>query len=160
MLAELGGLYLALWQAPEGAQLTIVHDYKGVADWMEGRWKAQDPIVTAVSARRCGVKAAPVPLRSSSSPSPSAVLLTLGADKLILDPRQDRQLVAIAGRDTSVARCSKQGQASGAQTHPSSTLCECSGPHTPHSHPHSPAAFASSLASKRMSMPARMSSPS
>lgn len=48
VLAELGGLYLALWQAPEGAQLTIIHDYKGVADWMEERSKAKDPIVKAV----------------------------------------------------------------------------------------------------------------
>lgn len=48
VLAELAGLYLALWQAPEEAHLSIVHDYKGVGDWMEGRWKAKDPVVKAV----------------------------------------------------------------------------------------------------------------
>lgn len=48
ILAELGGLYLALWQAPEKSQLSIVHDYKGVAEWMEGRWKTSDSVHEAV----------------------------------------------------------------------------------------------------------------
>jgi hypothetical protein len=48
VLAELGGLYLALWQAPASSELTIVHDYEGVAAWLEGRWKAKDPVVRAV----------------------------------------------------------------------------------------------------------------
>lgn len=48
ILAELGGLYLALWQAPANAELTIVHDYKGVAAWMEGRWKANEHVLKAI----------------------------------------------------------------------------------------------------------------
>lgn len=48
VLAELGGLYLALWQAPARTELTVVHDYEGVAAWLEGRWKARDPVVRAV----------------------------------------------------------------------------------------------------------------
>lgn len=48
VLAELGGLYLALWQAPAKVALTIVHDYEGVAAWLQGRWKAKDSVVKAV----------------------------------------------------------------------------------------------------------------
>ena len=48
VLSELGGLYLALWQAPAGRRLTIVHDYSGVAEWMEDRWKMKDPTVGSI----------------------------------------------------------------------------------------------------------------
>ena len=48
VLAELGGLYLALWQAPSKGKLTIVHDYEGVSAWLEGRWSAKDPVVKAI----------------------------------------------------------------------------------------------------------------
>ena len=48
VLAELGALHLALRLAPEAAALTVVHDYEGVGAWMEGRWRARDPIVTDV----------------------------------------------------------------------------------------------------------------
>lgn len=51
VLAELGGLYLALWQAPEKAALRIVHDYQGVSAWLEGRWRANDPVVKSVVER-------------------------------------------------------------------------------------------------------------
>jgi ribonuclease HI len=51
VLAELGGLYLALWQAPANSALTIVHDYEGIAAWMTGKWKANEPVVKAVVAR-------------------------------------------------------------------------------------------------------------
>ncbi len=50
VLAELGALYLALRLAPEGASLTIVHDYEGVGAWMTGRWKTRDPLVTEIIA--------------------------------------------------------------------------------------------------------------
>jgi ribonuclease HI len=50
VLAELAALYLALTLVPEGAAVTVVHDYEGVGAWMEGRWKANDPIVAAVVA--------------------------------------------------------------------------------------------------------------
>ncbi len=33
---------------PPDTALTVVHDYKGVGAWMEGRWKTKDRIVTAV----------------------------------------------------------------------------------------------------------------
>ena len=49
VLAELGALYLALSRAAPGA-LTVVHDYQGVAAWMEGRWRTKDPIVAEVVA--------------------------------------------------------------------------------------------------------------
>lgn len=48
ILAELGGLYLALWQAPERASLSIVHDYEGVAKWMKDEWKIKDAVSEAV----------------------------------------------------------------------------------------------------------------
>jgi len=50
VLAELAALYLALKLCPEGAAVTVVHDYEGVGAWMEGRWKAKDPVVAAVVA--------------------------------------------------------------------------------------------------------------
>lgn len=50
ILAELGGLYLALWQAPEKAMLSIVHDYEGVAKWMKDEWKIKDAVLEAVIA--------------------------------------------------------------------------------------------------------------
>ena len=48
VLAELGGLYLALWQAPANSAITIVHDYEGVASWMTGKWKANETVVRAI----------------------------------------------------------------------------------------------------------------
>ncbi len=48
--AELGGLYAALGLAPAGAALTVVHDYEGVGAWLEGRWKAKDPVVAEIVA--------------------------------------------------------------------------------------------------------------
>jgi hypothetical protein len=48
ILAELTALYLALTLVPEGASVTIVHDYEGISAWMEGRWKAKDPVVSAL----------------------------------------------------------------------------------------------------------------
>jgi ribonuclease HI len=50
VLAELAALYRALAEAPAGRGITIVHDYEGVGAWIEGRWKAKDPIVAAVVA--------------------------------------------------------------------------------------------------------------
>jgi ribonuclease HI len=50
VLAELGALHLLLRIVPEGASLTVVHDYEGVGAWMEGRWQARDAIVAAVVA--------------------------------------------------------------------------------------------------------------
>jgi viroplasmin and RNaseH domain-containing protein len=48
ILAELGALYAALHEAPAGSVLTVVHDYEGVGAWLEGRWKAKNPIVAEV----------------------------------------------------------------------------------------------------------------
>jgi ribonuclease H-related protein len=54
VLAELAALYQALREAPAGRAITIVHDYEGVGAWLEGRWKAKDPMVAAVvAACRC-----------------------------------------------------------------------------------------------------------
>jgi ribonuclease HI len=50
VLAELGALYLALRLAPEGAALTVVHDYEGVGAWMTDRWKTRDPLVAELVA--------------------------------------------------------------------------------------------------------------
>jgi ribonuclease HI len=50
ILAELGGLYAALKAVPAGSTLTVVHDYEGVGAWLEGRWKAKNPIVAEVVA--------------------------------------------------------------------------------------------------------------
>ena len=48
VLAELAALYLALRLVPEGASLTVVHDYEGVGAWMTGRWKTKDPLVAEI----------------------------------------------------------------------------------------------------------------
>jgi len=48
VLAELGALHLLLRIAPENSRLTVVHDYEGIAAWMEGRWRTNDPIVAEV----------------------------------------------------------------------------------------------------------------
>lgn len=48
VLSELGGLYLALWQAPAKREMTIVHDYEGIGAWMTGKWKTKEPVVTAI----------------------------------------------------------------------------------------------------------------
>jgi len=48
ILSELAALYLALTLSPEGATVTIVHDYEGVGAWMEGRWKTKDATVAAL----------------------------------------------------------------------------------------------------------------
>jgi hypothetical protein len=44
----LAGLYLALWQAPATATLTIVHDYQGVAKYFEGSWKTRGATLKGV----------------------------------------------------------------------------------------------------------------
>ena len=48
ILAELGALYAALGESPRGSALTVVHDYEGVGAWLQGRWKAKNPIVAEV----------------------------------------------------------------------------------------------------------------
>ena len=50
VLAELAALHLALRLLPEGAAVTIVHDYEGVGAWLEGRWRAKDPLVAEIVA--------------------------------------------------------------------------------------------------------------
>jgi ribonuclease HI len=50
VLAELAALHLALRLVPEGAAVTVVHDYEGVGAWLEGRWRAKDPLVAEVVA--------------------------------------------------------------------------------------------------------------
>jgi hypothetical protein len=50
VLAELAGLHLGLRIVPEGAALTVVHDYEGVGAWMEGRWRTKDPLVAEIVA--------------------------------------------------------------------------------------------------------------
>jgi ribonuclease HI len=50
ILAELGGLHAALAASAPGSALTVVHDYEGVGAWLEGRWKAKNPIVAEVVA--------------------------------------------------------------------------------------------------------------
>jgi ribonuclease HI len=50
ILAELGGLYAAIRKTPPGSAVTVVHDYEGVGAWLEGRWKAKNPIVADVVA--------------------------------------------------------------------------------------------------------------
>jgi ribonuclease HI len=48
ILAELGALYAALEDTAPASALTVVHDYEGVGAWLEGRWKAKNPIVADV----------------------------------------------------------------------------------------------------------------
>jgi len=50
VLAELAALHLALRMLPEGAAVTIVHDYEGIGAWLEGRWRANDPLVAEIVA--------------------------------------------------------------------------------------------------------------
>ena len=48
VLAELAALHLALRLFPEGTAVTVVHDYEGVGAWLEGRWRAKDPLVAEI----------------------------------------------------------------------------------------------------------------
>jgi len=50
VLAELAALHLALRMLPEGAAVTIVHDYEGIGAWLEGRWRAKDSLVAEIVA--------------------------------------------------------------------------------------------------------------
>jgi hypothetical protein len=50
ILAELGGLHAAVRKLSPGSAVTVVHDYEGVGAWLEGRWKAKNPIVAEVVA--------------------------------------------------------------------------------------------------------------
>jgi ribonuclease HI len=50
IVAELAALYHALRAIPPGTAVTVVHDYEGVGAWLEGRWKTNDPLVTALVA--------------------------------------------------------------------------------------------------------------
>jgi ribonuclease HI len=50
VLAELAALYLALRLVPEGAAVTVVHDYEGIGAWMDGRWRTKDPVVAEIVA--------------------------------------------------------------------------------------------------------------
>jgi hypothetical protein len=38
ILAEMAAFYRALLDIPAGTSFTVVHDYKGVASWMQGHW--------------------------------------------------------------------------------------------------------------------------
>ena len=50
VLAELAALHLALRLLPEGAAVTVVHDYEGIGAWLEGRWRARDLLVAEIVA--------------------------------------------------------------------------------------------------------------
>jgi ribonuclease HI len=50
VLAELAALHLALRLLPEGAAVTVVHDYEGVGAWLDGRWQAKDPLIAEIVA--------------------------------------------------------------------------------------------------------------
>jgi hypothetical protein len=50
VLAELAALHLALRLVPQGAAVTVVHDYEGVGAWLEGRWRTKDALVADVVA--------------------------------------------------------------------------------------------------------------
>jgi ribonuclease H-related protein len=45
ILAELAALYYAIQHCAPGTALTLVHDYDGLAHWMQGRWQIRDPLV-------------------------------------------------------------------------------------------------------------------
>jgi len=46
VLAATTGLYKALDHIAPGTELTVVHDYEEVAVWLDGHWKANDPLIT------------------------------------------------------------------------------------------------------------------
>lgn len=50
VLAELAGLYYVVQNIAPDTSLTIVHDYEGIAAWMEGRWQAKDSLVAGIIA--------------------------------------------------------------------------------------------------------------
>jgi ribonuclease HI len=50
VLAEMAAAYIGLARMPfEPGPLTIVHDYAGVAAWLEGRWARRDPAIRALA---------------------------------------------------------------------------------------------------------------
>ena len=52
ILAELAALYYAIQHIAPGTALTLVHDYDGLAHWMQGRWQIRDPLVHDIT-RAC-----------------------------------------------------------------------------------------------------------
>jgi hypothetical protein len=51
ILAELAALLHVLRHAPAN-HFTVVHDYESVAKWIQGDWKARDPMLAVVEACR------------------------------------------------------------------------------------------------------------
>lgn len=50
ILAELAGLYYVVEHVAPGTAFTLVHDYDGIAHWMQGRWKMKDAVVREIIA--------------------------------------------------------------------------------------------------------------
>src|SRR6266446_7108943 len=50
ILAELAALYFAIQHIAPGTALTLVHDYDGLAHWMQGRWLMRDALVQEIIA--------------------------------------------------------------------------------------------------------------
>ena len=97
ILAELGGLYAALSRVPDGARVTVVHDYEGVGAWMTGRWRTKDPVVTAIIAA-CRVRAADRGLTVAFRHQPSHRSTFAGASELVELNRRADALATDAAR--------------------------------------------------------------
>ncbi len=50
ILSELAGLYYAVGSIAPGTAFTLVHDYNGLAEWMQGRWRMKDAVVREIIA--------------------------------------------------------------------------------------------------------------
>jgi hypothetical protein len=50
VLAELAGLYCVVESIAPGTSFTLVHDYNGIAEWMQGRWRMKDAVVRDIIA--------------------------------------------------------------------------------------------------------------
>jgi ribonuclease HI len=95
--AELGALAFALRHVPVGATVTVVHDYQGVGEWMEGRWRTKDAIVAALVAE-CRRLVALCDLQVSYQHQAGHQADRLGLDPLIQANRKADALAAAATR--------------------------------------------------------------
>lgn len=50
ILGELAGLYYVVEHIAPGTAFTLVHDYNGLAEWMQGRWQMRDALVRDIIA--------------------------------------------------------------------------------------------------------------
>lgn len=98
VLAELAALIMALFEAPEGETLTVIHDYEGVGAWMTRRWRTKDPTVRMLieRARALGQERG-LTLRFERQAAHQPAMAGRRNDRIAYNARAD-ELARLAGR--------------------------------------------------------------